>query len=528
MPQSKKSNQIKINVVGSSTFGRYPNISLEKTYNMYISDEWLINFPGYKKVLNIIDDEATTEGRGGFSSARQNIMVVVINSAVYVIDSVFTPTFVGNLATSFGAVFMDENLNNQICIVDGIYAYIYNHSIGSLTRQDVNDALLPNYVCYHNTFFLFGNANVTGNGSKWFAYSYSSPTTIAETSELALQTKPDYALAAIRLPGEGNNVMVLGRSVGEFFTQVGGLENYQRNASINVDYGVISVSTIAANDRYVFWLGSNKSNSAVIMAYTSKGTQAISTDGIDYILGNLTEPKDSTAFFFLEDGHLFYQITFYNPADNLTLVYDVDQKKFYHLSDYNLDHHPARSVMNFQNRTYFLSLDNGSLYNLSSNYTTYNENIGFSTDSPDREIPRIRICSNTRSPDSQTFRAGSLTVTITQGNDPDFSRANLIGTFDFIVDEEDGDVIITEQGTPIISQSSAVEIPYIPRVDLSISKDGAQTFGATVGIEMNPLGHRQNIMRWRRPIGLTNNFTAKFRFWGTSYWSVNNAYLDIY
>lgn len=529
MPQSPKQQPIPINVVGSSTFGRYPNISQEKTVNMYISDDWLINFSGYKKVLNIVDDESTTEGRGCFSSVRQQIMVAVINSAVYAIDNVFTPTFVGNLATSFGSVFMDENLNGQICIVDGIYAYIYNHSIGSLTRQDVNDSLLPNYVCYHNTFFLLGNANVTGNGSKWFAYSFASPTTIEETSELALQTKPDYAIAVVRIPGEGNNIMVFGKSVCEFFTQVGGLENYQRNASINIDYGVVSVATIAANDKYVFWLASNESNSPSIMAYTSKGALSISTDGIDHILGNLTAPEDSTAFFYMEDGHLFYQITFYNENDNLTLIYDIDQKKFFHLSDYNLNYHPAKIVVTFKNKTYFLSLNNGSMYNISSDYTTYDENIGNETSEPNREIPRIRICSNTRSPDSQRFRVGTLTLTITQGNDPNFSAANLINTVDFIVDEsEDLEVIVSENGNPLVSQASFESIPYVPRVDLSISKDGAETFGATVGIDMHPLANRQNIMRWRRPIGLTNNFTPKFRFWGKSYFAVNNAYIDIY
>ena len=46
-----KSEQIPINIVGSSSFGDWPKISLEKTYNMFESDGWLVPYPGWHKVL---------------------------------------------------------------------------------------------------------------------------------------------------------------------------------------------------------------------------------------------------------------------------------------------------------------------------------------------------------------------------------------------------------------------------------------------------------------------------------------------
>jgi hypothetical protein len=42
--------------------------------------------------------------------------------------------------------------------------------------------LIPNYVVYHNTFFLFGNGINSGTGASWYAYSFASPTTISTSA----------------------------------------------------------------------------------------------------------------------------------------------------------------------------------------------------------------------------------------------------------------------------------------------------------------------------------------------------------
>ena len=76
----QKSQQVPVAVVGSSKFGLYPKINDERTYNMFISDEWLINYAGYQKVSNVVDD---AEGRGLFHSIRGNFAIAVIGSAVY-------------------------------------------------------------------------------------------------------------------------------------------------------------------------------------------------------------------------------------------------------------------------------------------------------------------------------------------------------------------------------------------------------------------------------------------------------------
>jgi hypothetical protein len=152
--------------------------------------------------------------------------------------------------------------------------------------------------------------------------------------------------------------------------------------------------------------------------------------------------------------------------------------------------------------TYFISLNNGSIYQDSTNFTTYNESIGSADPTQNFIIPRTRICATVRLPDTARFICNSLVLMIAQGNDPGF-----IGLPD-----------------PIDN----VPFPtYIPRVDLAISQDEGQTWSNYVTRVLNPIGYRRNQLTWEK-MGQSNSWTPKFRFWTTSSVVVNNAALDIY
>ncbi len=503
---------------------------------MFTSDGWTVNFAGYKRVYELLP---AGEGRGFFRSIRGDFLIAVVNSAVYRIDTVLAPILIGNLATNTGAVFIDENLSNQICIVDGLNYYIYQTNLPpNLTVGAVVPGFIPNYVNYHNTFFLFGNGDITNAGAAWFAYSAApglNPTTLVLTSTLALQTKPDYAIAVVRIPGQSANVLVFGTAVCEVHTQVGGILNYRRNNTISVDFGCLSVDTIDSADSFVVWLGVNESTGPVIMVYSGQGAVPISSDGIDYLMGTLKAPADSSAMFFRIDGHLFYQLTFFNPQDNLTLAYDFTDKKFYNLSDQHLNYHPARDYVFFNQKTYMLSLNNASIYETSTDITVIDENIAPAIDPTQIfAIQRIRITETIQQDDSDKFIVNYLAVIMEQGADPAVTGLSL-DMLDPIISESifppPETQLITEQGFPIMDQDSwhsapAYIAPYQPRVDLSISLDGGITWSATVSKELNPSGLRKNILNWNR-LGACNSMTFKFRFWGLGRFVVNNGVVEI-
>ncbi len=551
MRKTTGGRRIPINVVGSSTYGRYNKVSSSKTYKMYMSkggknddDFWLVNTAGYQRIYDLLPSGV---GRGIFASIRGNIIIAVVNSSVFSLDPNLNPTLIGMLTTVNGEVFIDENLNSQICIVDGVNAYIYNYSLPpNLTIQGGLGNLIPNFVEYHNTFFLFGNADRTTNGAAWYAFQFATPTTIviATPGQFALQTKPDFALAVVRLPGQGNNVLVLGEAVCEVWTQVGGVENYRRNNTINIDYGCISVSTISRSDNFVAWLAINEYSAPVIRIYSGQESTPISSMGIDYDLSIIRHPSESTAMFLMQDGHLMYQLTFYNPEDNLTFLFDFTTKQFFHLSDAHLNYHPSRNYVYYNGVIYFISLNNASIYESSTDITTYNENIlNAAVQDPDlnMDIQRIRICDTIQEDDSAQFRVNNFVFTMEQGIDPLASALAIANNVNELIAEDSvpgyDNVIFSEFDGPLLNENSGGpgggpglpnnNIPYIPRVDLSISRDGGITWSNTVARNLNPLGYRQNIINWSN-MGICNSMTFKLRFWGMDRFVVNNGVVDIF
>ena len=518
--------EVPVNVVGSSVFGRFPKISLEKTYNMFVSDTWMINYAGFKKALDFLPQG---EGRAFFHSIRGNFLIAVVSSEVYRLDQGLIPLLVGKLNTSTDHVSIDQNLSDQICINDSEHAYIYNFVDGSFTQQTLmylGNEIIPGYVCYHNSFFLFASSKNSINPQNWYAFERDTNSTLKFNSQFAIQTKPDFALAIKRLPGRGNNILVLGSSVCEVWGQVGGAQNYQRVQSFNIDNGVVSIETIAANDDFVCFLAKNESNAPCLMVTDGSSATRISSDGIDFLLSTIQNPDQSTAFFYRQDGHLFWQITFYNDVDNLTLVYDFTTKLFFHVSDESLNYHPARNVVYFNQDTYFISLNDASIYRMNNSFDTYDYSRDL--DSVGEEIPRIRICKSIRKEDGSRMRVGSFTFWIEQGVNNNYYLKEYEAVSGHVLTADGGYVLTADLGYVLTADATIDSLePDVPRVDMSFSKNGNQSFSNIVGRDMNTAGNYRNIMKWDR-LGQANEFTVQLRFWGFNRFVVSNGVAEVY
>lgn len=512
MTMTPNGQEIPVRIVGSSIFGRHPIISDERTWNMYISDGWLLNFAGYHVLLNILG--YGYEGRGLYHSVRGNFLILILGNNIYRINPNMSYSFLYTMISSSGEVFMDENLSSQIAIVDGTHTlYIYNYDLAYNAVKIANftgtpQNFIPNYVTYQNTYFIFGNGATDSSGSQWYIYQADIGTSgwsIEWVQTLTLQTKPDFAKAAIRIPSHGNNLLVLGSSVGEIWTQVAGVQVYQRQSSINIDYGVASVSTIAANEEMVVWLGVNESSSPAIMVMSGGQATAISTDGIDYILSLIKHPEQSTAMFYREDGHVFYILTFFNPDDNLTIMYDFTTQKFFDLTDWDFTFHPARKMAYFNGEIYFVSLKQGSLMHISTDITTMStsfENL--------YEIPRIRKCDTFRIPGSRRFIVNQFSFTIENGVEPGVDNAYECDGY--IIGEVSNGIMYSEDNLPLLIEGGSCQI-YQPRIDVRISKNGGETYGNSMIYYMHTTGNYKNQPRFNQ-LGEANQFTVQMRFQG--------------
>lgn len=538
-PKADRPNsEMPITVVGGSKFGRFPKITDETTFNMIVSDGFLVPYAGYKRVMELLPN--ANRGRGIYSSTRGNLMIAVVDNFVYRISGLamnLTVQRIFTLNSYQGDVFIDENVASQIAICDGINLWIYNWATGNVAMASLpinpNTGLVirPGYVTYHDGYFIVPDTtssawylSAPNNGLNWLWGAGG----IAVSG--AIQTKPDDAVAVLRAPGRGNLIYVFGRDVVEMWYDNGGqIFPYQRSTSTSIDYGCLSASTIAAMDDLIVWLAVNERSGPVIMITSGSGHKEISTDGIEFRLDRVRFPEQSYGFLFKDSGHVFYQLTFYNKADNVTFIYDFTNNLFFMGTDEYLNYHIAAHIAFYDNTYYFVSINDGFLYQMSSdlnNYDyTYPSNLLVNPNVPDvKEIPRIRICPPVRQNDASRFVVNAAALTIEMGDDPYYPSPYIQ-----VIGLQDGTPLGTEEpvgyvGYPLCA--SHILPNYVPRIDLSISKDGSESFSSYAQVEMNALGSRPNRVNFWQ-LGAANDFVMQFRVYSLARVVVTNGTLQI-
>jgi hypothetical protein len=454
MSTTSTTNTMPLDMVGSTAFGRYAKISLEETFNMIISDDFLVPYAGYKSVATI---NTGGRGRGLYSSRTFQHMIAVVENGVYIINRNLAVSRIGSLKSFTGDVFIAENNANQIAICDKSKLYIFNYETNTFSQVALD--FIPGYVSFQNGYFIAPESGTSewrlsaeNNGLSW----PPNPENVGE-----FQTKADQVLAPIPLPGKSNTLFLFGGTVTESWKDTGqSLFPYVKDFNFNIDYGCLNPATIALGDDIVVWLGANEKSGPVIMFSQGGEPQQISNDGINFRFAQLTNPRDAYGFLFKQDGHLLYQFTF--PSDNLSMALDFNTKRFFTLSDQYMNHHIAKRVVYFNNSYYFVSFNDGKLYELSSNYT----------DLDGVEMPCIRVCKSKRLPDSKLFSVQELNFTLEQGDDDSTNY-----------------------------------------VDFAMSSDGGETFSSFYRTQLNPLGKRLNRFVLNN-LGAHNDFIPQFRFVG--------------
>jgi hypothetical protein len=537
---------VELNIVGSSVFGRYAKVSIEKTYNMFQSDNFMVPYAGYKTAIPATMFNSGFSGRALHTSTKLNKMIAVIGSRAYLVDILFNQalmtftniavTQIGNLFTTTGVVYIAENNKPQILISDNVSLYLYD-PLATPAFKSITTDFVPGFIDFQDTYFLAAatqDQNYTPPATNVWRLSNSNDGTMwpSDAAHIGLlQTKSDIVQAVIRVPSRGNSAYVMGKTVTEPWFDLGlQLFPYQRNTSQNYDYGCLNPATIAYTDEVVVWLAQNEKSGPIIVFSTGGMPEKITTDGIDYLFSQLTNPSDSQGFIYRQDGHLFYHINFY--TDNLSLFYDFNTKKFYHACDENLDYFIAAEVAFFKNQYYFVSKKNGNIYAFDTIFTTYDG----------KEIPRFRTCRNIRKPSQEYFVANDVGFTIETGEtnyqQQDLGPILLItedgqnliteGTIIELV-TEDNNYLLTEDGNNLISEESdpnafsylqdeqdantGTSNLSLPRVDLSISIDGGASFGSDMPYYLNPIGQRRNRLMWWQ-LGIANDMVCQFKFWG--------------
>lgn len=533
---ARRYKDLPLKMVGGTRFGRYPKISQEQTWNMIISDGFMTPFAGYKNVLSI---SPKGQGRGIYASTKNNRMFAVIDANVYIITpSLNYMVASGTLATTSGNnVFIAENNNGVVLFSDYEYLYTYTYATNTLAQiSDIKSIITsPGYITFQNGRFIVPDTST----NLWYISNVGG-TRFQATSQFqgALQTKPDTCQACVRFPGKGNLILILGNVVTEQWQDIGAqLFPYQRTQYSNIDYGCINPASIDQNENIVCWVAGNEKSGPFILFTDGNNIKRISNDGIDFQLANLTDPTNVYGYLFRQDGHLIYVATW--PTDNISYAYDFNTQEFSTLSSEQMGAYIAKDVCYFDGNYYFVSIIDGNLYQMGSDLYTYDYGNGNLF-----EIPRIRIPPPIRLPDQSRFITGYAGFTIEQGQFSFDHRKtiSLIGT-------EKIYPITTQGGQPYLKSISQPNPPNntqynlngssqylglgfnfrqnIPRIDLSLSKDGGVNYGSDVSIPMHPQGKRQNRLIWWR-LGSANDLYLQYKFYGMNRFTFTDGICGIY
>lgn len=455
-----------ISLIGGTKFSRYEQMTTEETLNMTVTGQdsdapALVPFSGYESVL----DFGSGEARGIFLSTRLNELVVVMGASVYLITDFLGVKLIGKVDTTSGPVHISENFNSQIAIEDGKNIYIYDYANTTFTTAVID--FIPVFIDFQDSYFI-----ATGNDGNWYISENNDGTIWDPLDRQTLQTKADILQAAVV---RDRQLWIIGQKAAEVWYDQGlALFPYVRENSLAIDYGALSRESISEGFGLLVWLAKNeKSNPSIV--YTNGGNPVkISTEGLDFILSELSNPNDSVGFLFQQDGHTFYQITF--DTDNKSFLYDFDTKMWFTVSDECRNRHIAKDVVLLNNKLYFISLIDSKLYEMSTDITTYDG----------KEIPRIRVTPHYRSPTSEIFIVNRVNVQMEQGNNDTESK-----------------------------------------VQLSVSKDSGVTYGNVVTDFLKPQGVRRGQVEFWR-LGRGDVFTLQFRFYSKGRFVVTNGTMDIY
>ena len=503
MPQSiSDSKVLPLDVCGSSIYGRSPKIQSARTYNMIIADGWLVDYFGYKNKAVISE----YLGRGIFGSVFENVIITVYGNKVYRVrifndpvdteNSTYLWHQIGEIETYYGDIFIDENITHQIAICDKKNLYIYNTVTNSFDKVFFSSDFVPGYIKYQNGSFAAPNVI----GSNW---ALSDPTNAlnwywGSSGKMVsgeFQTKPDRPVAIVRGPGKSGIFYIIGNSVTEIWSHQPTPRQfpYIKSSSSNIDYGCVNPATVAALDNVIVWLAQNEKSGPFIVYTTGSDVQEISTDGLNYKLSQLNNPQKSSAFLMKLSGHLIYQLTFYDERDNFSIAYDFTTQKLYDVSDENMNKHITRQLDFFNNSYYFVSYNDGNLYEARADLFTYDYGVGINS-SQVFEIPRIRICENIRTPKQDVFIIRNVTFTLEQGTDKYNLEANEV---------------------------------YQPRIALRLSKDGGYVYGQDISIPLNIYGKRTSKLNWW-DLGAANDLTIQIRFYGKGSFRATNGEVEAY
>lgn len=310
---------------------------------------------------------ATGEVRGLHVIAGGQTFIAVSASTVYSIDTSYTKTTIGTLASTTGQVSITDN-GVSAYITDGSTRYSYTwgtgvfqvENDGAFTGGDVCDEI-DNYVIYNRP-----------GTNQWGCTDVGS----ISSGALNFGSKIGYSDNIKAVIADHRQVLILGEVYSERWIGTGGFPfPFAILPGTSIQHGIDAVGSIARLGEGVAFLANDTRGRATVAVWgaTIPSPQRISTFAVENAIQGYAVTSDAVAYTYAQSGHEFYMLTF--PTQDVTWCFDLSTNLWHKRGwrDPNtgvLHRHRSNCAAAFNGDTVIGDFENGSLYTFSlSNYT---------------------------------------------------------------------------------------------------------------------------------------------------------------
>jgi len=379
-------------------------------------------------------------------------LYIVVGVNVYKMTATKTTTLLGTMTSSPGMVKMSNN-GTQMTIIDSA-GQGFIATTTTLTKITDVDFPIASDITFIDSYTIVseegtGKYQISDNNdsSSWNALDYNYA-----------ESEPDKLIGIARFNGQ---LWLFGTDTIEVHTNTGNADfPFERINGATQNLGCLSKFSIAQDDKYLCWLGSDK------LFYMTTGYQGeiISTKPLSAELLTYSRVDDAQAFIFTQDGHKFYSVTF--PTEKKTWVYDITEDLWDERESYQ----------------------NNLTYQWRANCHTFFAGKNLVGDFKTGIIYEI---------DSDTFKEGDYNMTSTAISKVLFSNTNRFILDRLQLDMQVGVGITTGQGSN-------------PQIMLQVSKDGGKTYGAELWRDLGKIGEYKTRAVWRQ-LGLCREVNFKIK-----------------
>jgi hypothetical protein len=260
----------------------------------------------------------------------------------------FSVTQYGTLLTNTGQVSIRDNGNGgYVCIVDGPYGYLWN--IATTVFTQIVD---PAFYGADKVAFIDGWLIFNKPGTQIFYTTASVPYTVTFAGAF-FALKDSNSDNLITLMENNKELWLVGERSSEVWYNAGGANfSFSRIPGVSPQVGCAAKNSIARLGGSLVWLGRSERGENVVIktdqyTYTTISNRAVESQFAQYPL-----VSDAFGYTYVEDGHLFYVLTF--PTADVTWCYDATTEQWHKRLSYDqttgtFHRHRSNCFVNYQN-----------------------------------------------------------------------------------------------------------------------------------------------------------------------------------